>query len=253
MKIKLTIILFFAGMTLCSCFKEINIDGSGSPSSSSASADISTGLKALYTFDDSTSNDQSGHGRHASMVNNATIVDEDGNPCLKLGFSNADYLNIPYNMLANLDHWSVCFWVKGLTAGNVFAAQYNDNNSGYSDYPMLWADQNDFLKVKTHSGYIDNHGDQISYNYSNNSGAWHHYVLLRDGGNGQSPVKFYVDGVLVDNLNIYCDNSQGSKIVFGGNKNGAYSVAPSMRLDNIRFYGRALSTSDIRAIYDMEK
>jgi len=213
---------------------------------------VANGLMVYYTFDNETANDMTDNGVDAQLMDGATIeTDAAGRTHVLLQSFQGSFLNIPFNLFSGYTHWSVSFWVKGLTAGNVFAAQYNDNSS-YSDYPMLWADQNGFLKVKTHSGYIDNNGDQISYNYSNNSGAWHHYVLLRDGGNGQSPVKFYVDGVLVDNLNIYCDNSQGSKIVFGGNKNGTYSVAPNMRIDNIRFYGRTLSTNEIQTIYNNE-
>ena len=101
-------------------------------------------------------------------------------------------------------------------------------------------------------GYVTNgpSGTQISYIYSSNSGAWHHYVLQREGDN---IVKFYVDGVLVDNVTTYITNNiNASKVVFGGNKNGLYPVAPSMRLDNIRFYNRTLTSAQVRAIYNLE-
>ena len=170
---------------------------------------------------------------------------------MKLGFVNAEYLNIPYNFFSDYSYWTVSFWIKDLTAGCVFAAMNSGNENGY-DRPTLWADQGGLLTIFLSNAYSHN---DISYNYSNNSGSWHHYVIVRDGGTTGSrvPVKFYVDGTLIDNLSVSSTATNGTKINFGGNKNGSYGIAPSMKIDNIRFYGRTLSTNEIQTIYNNER
>ena len=243
-------VLFAGCLLLTACFKDLeNPDSSSDPTN--PTSDFNSGLKAYYTFDDGTAYDQSGHNAHASTPNGGTFVDDNGRSCLRLSYVNAEYLNIPYNFFSGLSYWTVSFWVKDLTAGCVFAAVNSNNSNGY-DQPCLWADQGGQLIVYLKSDYY--HSD-ISYNYVNNSSVWHHYTIVRDGGStgNQVPVKFYVDGVLIDNLSVSSTTTNGTKIIFGGDKNGSYGIAPSMKLDNIRFYNRALTNKDIIMLYNSEK
>ncbi|MBR1849835.1 MAG: carboxypeptidase regulatory-like domain-containing protein [Bacteroidales bacterium] len=212
---------------------------------------VSSGLMAYYTFDDGTANDLTDNGAHAQMMDGATTATESGGrKYLKISSTQASYLNIPYNFFSGYSYWTVSFWVKDLTAGCVFAAVNSSNNNGY-DRPCLWADQGGQLIVYLRDAY---HHSDISYNYVNNSSAWHHYTIVRAGGStgNNVPVKFYVDGALMDNLSVPSSATNGTKIIFGGDKNGSYGIAPSMKVDNIRFYGRALSNNEIQTIYNNE-
>ena len=230
----------------------VRVIASNNGSSPSDDIVVSNGLMAYYTFDDGTANDKTDNGADAQMMSGATTATETGGRVyLKISSTQASYLNIPYNFFSGYSYWTVSFWVKDLTAGCVFAAVNSNNNNGY-DQPCLWADQGGQLIVYLKSDYY--HSD-ISYNYVNNSSVWHHYTIVRDGGStgNQVPVKFYVDGVLIDNLSVSSTTTNGTKIIFGGDKNGSYGIAPSMKLDNIRFYGRALSSSEIQTIYNNEQ
>ncbi|MBR1849834.1 MAG: LamG domain-containing protein [Bacteroidales bacterium] len=248
---KYTALFFLAGcLSLTACFKELeNLDSSSNPTN--PISDFNSGLQAYYTFDDGTAYDQSGQDAHASTPSGGSFVNDNGHSCLKLSSVNAEYLNIPYNFFSGYSYWTVSFWVKDLTAGCVFAAVNSSNDNGY-DSPCLWADQGGQLIVYLRDAY---HHCDISYNYANNSSAWHHYTIVRNGGTtgNNVPVKFYVDGVLTDNLSVPSYATDGTKIIFGGNKNGSYGITPSMKLDNIRFYNRALTNKDVMILYNSEK
>lgn len=71
--------------------------------------------------------------------------------------------------------------------------------------------------------------------------------------------KLYIDGKLIDttdgNFDEGSNNGKATKIQIGGDGEGAYKnlTFGSMKIDNIRFYNRALSNQEIKAIYDYEK
>ncbi len=71
--------------------------------------------------------------------------------------------------------------------------------------------------------------------------------------------QLYIDGKLIDttdgNFRAGNDNTEATKIQIGGDGEGAYGnlTFSSFKIDNIRFYDRALSGQEIKAIYDYEK
>ena len=216
---------------------------------------VSSGLMAYYTFDDGTANDLTDNGADATMMNGATTLTRSGsNKYLNISSAQASYLNIPYNFFRGRSKWAVCFWAKDISAGRVFSAQKPSSNDDFSDTPALVAKQDGtFFVVSSYNNY----GTPIAYNYIYNSDIWHHFVVIFDGStnSGTTNVKFYVDGVLIDNASPsyyqeYINNC--TKIVFGGNKNGSYDLAAGMKVDNIRFYGRTINATEIQTIYNNE-
>ena len=208
---------------------------------------VSYGLKAYYTFDDGTATDQSANGADATLQGSPTTPAHGSGKCLHIG-SGSQYLNIPYNFFKGYSKWSVSFWVKDLTEGCVFAAQNSSGSNDYYDAPVLWANADGKLAIKLHGGY---NYTTITYNYSNTANKWRHIVIVASN----ATVKCYVDGSLVDNTTSSPNTStinNCTKIVFGGDKSGGYSVAAEMDVDNIRFYGRALSLNEIQSIYNNE-
>ena len=209
------------------------------------------GLQCYYTFDNGTANDMTENGVDAQLMNSATTVSSGSGYYLKLNYVTDDYLNIPYNLFQGLSNWSVSFWIKDFGAGNLFCAQ---SSSGFSsDHPVCWADQNNRLRLKC-GGYGDltDGGTAFSYNYSSiqADGNWHHVVVTMSGKNN---AKLYVDGSLRDQISIgaYWDDG-ATKVVFGGSKDGAYAFSSSMKLDNIRFYNRTISNTEVQTIYNNE-
>lgn len=253
--------MIFWGLILCTpllltgCFKEItNLDAASNPE---VVADLEAGQLAHYTFDNRNGYDVSGNDHHGN-------INGDDTPNFGTGIiGNAVYLNgskniyfqIPYNFFNSRSRWTVSFWAKGMMAGRIFSAQYPSYNSDYYDVPALLALQAGSLFMVTQYNV---YGTNIAYNYINNSGSWHHFVIVLDGvnNNDNAIIKFYVDGTLIDNISPYYDKSSVNnctKIVFGGNKNGAYGLAASLWLDEVRFFSRALSNKEVLMLYNLEQ
>ena len=212
------------------------------------------GLIAYYTFDNSNCDDMTENGIHASGVNTPSFP-SDGSTghYLMLNAMQGQYMNIPYNLFNGLSTFSVSFWIKDFGPGCIFAAQNSNSNNYYYDVPYFSANQNG--KFFINGGDYSNARIQFSYNYQNQgiqSGNWHHIVITLFSGT----VKLYVDGSLVDQASMYyhvASNNNCSKIVFGSNKTGeGYTVSNNMKLDNIRFYNRAITNIEVQTIYNNE-
>ena len=217
------------------------------------------GLQCYYTFDNGTANDMTDNSVDAQLMNSATTVGTGNGYYLKLNQVSDDYLLIPYNLFSGLSNWSVSFWIKDFGAGNIFAAQSSSTNSyNYYDAPLLWAMQDNKLRLKCNSDGMPQSngygGTAFSYNYTNiqADGSWHHVVVtMSTGGNA----KLYVDGQLRDQITCsYVQNTINgcTKIAFGGSKDGLYPFSSSMKLDNIRIYNRAVSNTEVQTIYNSE-
>lgn len=208
---------------------------------------VSNGLLAYYTFNDGTVNDLTDNGNDGDFGNEATTVPYGSGQYLKLTSSQCSYISIPYNFFSGLTHWTVSFWIKDLSAGKIFAAQAATSGGGYNDAPVLSARQDGFLAFRTTYGSFT----EINYNYINNATSWHHWVITMDG-TGSGNIKLYVDGTLKSTVSAsYSASSVNNctQIMFGGD--GSATCA-GMKLDNIRFYGRTISTSEIQTIYNNE-
>lgn len=218
------------------------------------------GLQCYYTFEGDNSNDVTDNGADAIMMNSASIATDGSRKYLKLNSLTDDYLQIPYNFFHGLTDWSVSFWIKDFGAGNIFAAQNSSTNPyNYYDAPLLWAMQDNTLRIKCNNGGMPQSngygGTSFNYNYTTiqADGSWHHIVVTMNGGGTEA--KLYVDGQLKDNIN--CSYQQYiiddcSRVVFGGSKNGLYAFSSSMKFDNIRIYNRTLTNAEVQTIRNNE-
>lgn len=217
------------------------------------------GLQCYYTFDDGTANDMTDNGVDAQLMNSAVTVGTGSGYYLKLTQMSDDYLLIPYNLFQGLSNWTVSFWIKDFGAGSLFAAQNSSTNPyNYYDAPLLWAMQDNKLRVKCDNNGMPQSngygGTSFSYNYTNiqSDGNWHHVVVTMSTGGA---AKLYVDGQLRDQVTCsYRQNTinECSKVAFGGSKDGLYPFSSSMKLDNIRIYNRAVSNTEVQTIYNNE-
>ncbi|MCR5191942.1 MAG: carboxypeptidase regulatory-like domain-containing protein [Bacteroidales bacterium] len=240
-------------------FTNVNVTATNDGGGQGGEIVVPGGLQCYYTFDNGTANDITENGVDAQLMNSASIIGS-GDQYLKLNMITDDYLNIPYNLFSGLSNWSVSFWIKDFGAGSIFAAQNSSTSQyNYYDAPLLWAMQDNKLRLKCDANGMPNYsseyaGTSFSYNYSNiqADGNWHHIVVtMSSGGNA----KLYVDGSLRDQITCsYIQNTINActKIAFGGSKEGLYPFSSSMKLDNIRIYNRAITNTDVQTIYNNE-
>ncbi|MBS7563198.1 LamG domain-containing protein [Mucilaginibacter sp. Bleaf8] len=174
--------------------------------------------------------------------------------------SNGAYIEVPYKTALNPDMLSISMWIK---PKEQFGDNYIMSLNRWNGFKFqLQADNFLFMTLKTPAATFDkdsNPGKMVT-------GEWHHAVVTV--GNGA--ITFYVDGVQVKteslagtaaklaapvNLAIgqqlpkdqfnFTDTSNPNYFYSGSYFKGA--------LDDIRYYNKVLSTTEVTSIYNNEK
>lgn len=231
----------------CSCEDELE----------QAKRDIKEGLIAYYTFDNGDAKDSSGSGYHGVLLNNPTFTSETTNgkgQALFLNGIKEQFVNIPYNPFQGLDAYSVSMWVKDFGVAVLFSAVGGDDLS--RDYPRLMAGSDEAFIM--HAAYAYNNEPPFAYQYKPlQNGEWHMITIVVASGESSYEDKkyLYVDGMLVDASQATIDKESGcTKMHIGGDNSGkCKAFSSSMKVDNIRFYDRALEAIEVEAIYAVEK
>lgn len=215
---------------------------------------VPQGLMSYYTFDNEDASDATENELDGILINDPSFGDATANgkgKALHLNGVKGQYMSIPYNVFKNLKKISASFWIKDFSIGVIFSAITTDYVR--SDFPRLIATTDDTFRFYT--GY-DNYNSTPSFVYqytSIQSQDWHHVaVTVKDGVR-----TLYIDGVRVDANEGNVGGGNGydaSKIFIGGNNDGKYDGdCITMKIDNIRFYQRALNDSEVKEIYESEK
>lgn len=220
--------------------------------------DLNKKAVAHYTFDNKNADDNSENELHGVLINSPEFVTSTSNGIGKAVFLNGtkeQYINIPYNPFKNSLNYSISMWIKDFGPGIMFSAISNDYER--SDYPRLIANQSGSFTLYTN---YDNYGttSPFSYQYKEiQDGKWHmlSIVCTQESTYSEGTKYLFVDGKLVDTgKGKIASSSDCTKIHIGGNGGGKYaSYSSSMKTDNIRFYNSALSSTEIKAIYSLEK
>jgi hypothetical protein len=224
-----------------------------------------SGLVLYLPFDEGTGTiayDLSGYGNNGTLVNNPQWVDGKAGKALMLNGSN--YVDLPSSpaLDATLNNFTILVWVT--FTGTVFGDdngfvqyKYVYNDSGYTvgvnrynltSGNLRWCDVN--WRMGDHP-YQSPETSSLNgyYCYDN---QWNFYAYVRDINIGK--ITMYANGQKIGQTNTYPGTLtvQGSYInriggpgVWGGYLEGS--------IDEVRVYNRALSDSEIKALYDATK
>ena len=240
-------------------------DNTDNPDQPEGEGDVVAGLMAYYTFDDENADDATDNQIDGTLMNNPTFVDNTPNGKGKALFINGtkeQLVNIPYNPFKAKTSYSISLWLKEFGTGVIFNAVCPSNGT-YSVPGLLAYPDSKF--VFTTGSYDYHQSYQFSYSFKPlQDGQWHMVSLIctpnEDTYSDSDCIKrLYIDGKLTDttdgNFDNGSDNGKATKIQIGGDGEGGYRdlTFGSMKIDNIRFYDRALTNQEIKAIYDYEK
>lgn len=230
----------------------------GGGGSSQGEIAVPGGLVAYYTFESADVSDSTDNELNGNMLGEPSFISETPSGEGKAIFLNSvknQYISIPYNPFNGLAQYSVCFWIKDFSTGMIFSASVTGNSMPRNDYPRLVCKSDGYFTFYT--GY-DNYDTTPHFDYNTSKiqgGAWHHIAVTTTLSGSTLTHSLYVDSKLVgatsDAYGANYPNDAGV-VLFGGDDGGKYSVATSMKLDNIRFYTRSLSKDEISAIYAQE-
>jgi predicted outer membrane repeat protein len=214
---------------------------------STPTPDTNSNLVAYYPFTGN-ADDASGHGYNGTVYNSVLTVDRFGNSNSAYYFDgSSDYIVVPHNPGLNPRSGDFTFslWVK-----HPFQENYSSLIEKV-DFNPPWNGISAFMDVPA-SGQLDfrNTDGESNSLYSNSSNldndTWTHLVMMRQGGN----LKIYVNGVLDSSKSVpVIDINNSYPLFFGCNQLQTYYQNYLGAMDDIRFYHRALSGTDIQALY----
>ena len=218
---------------------------------------VPQGLIAYYTFDNSNADDFTENGLHGGVMNSPDFIDDTpsgGGKCLRINGMKNQSMQIQYMPFKNLNNYSISLWIKDFSSGALIYG-LSTNWGAYYDCPRILMLDSGFFEFKVNASSSGS-GKEFVYPYTSiQSSYWHHLVFSCSKKNDSSNalLNLYVDGVLVDSIESSFSNNYNNygvtKIVIGGDREGSYT-APTMKLDNIRIYSRALTRQDAESLYN---
>lgn len=203
------------------------------------------GIVAHYTFDEEDVIDLSGNEYNGYTVNSPAYISDTPNGSGKALYLNAvkkQYMVIPYNPIKETDAFTIAFWIKDFSAGQIMSVV---GSQTYYSYPFLEVSGNRFYSSLTST--------QSMYDFDVNSiqdEAWHHLAYTY----AERIQALYIDGKKVGTVsNTSYSNYSSPEIMFAGDSGFSERVAMSIKFDNIRIYDRCLNDKEVAAIYEGEK
>ncbi|WP_148039249.1 LamG-like jellyroll fold domain-containing protein [Methanohalophilus sp. RSK] len=211
--------------------------------------DLPDGLVGWWTFDD-TINDASQNSNHGVMNGDISYIDGVSGKCLDLDGNG--YVEIPYDSTLDMtDAITVSVWLKTSETSFAYATDkwwY----SGSADRAWSLNFQGNNLVWRASYNGQDSGSEEIKYDYSDYNGGWltspeWKYVTGTYDGNNLS---LYVDGEFIGEKTLSDGIISTSRPLFVGAGNDGEDFHYDGQIDDLQIYNRALSESEISAIYN---
>lgn len=199
---------------------------------------ISYGLRAYYNFNMQNANDLLGNFNgvtNSGITFNSSTVTGSGY-CAQFN-GTSGYINIPYQVFPSNSGWSLSMWIKS-----------SQTTLGLYSIGVFVID-NSILSVNNNLVFKKN----LSTILLNNN--WHNLTITSD----KNTLKYYIDNVLMESISTttaYFNNYSSGSLGYASKGTNGWSTKNcyfSGLMDNVRFYNRALSESDISKIFNAKQ
>ncbi|KAB2661165.1 MAG: LamG domain-containing protein [Verrucomicrobia bacterium] len=196
---------------------------------------LTNGLVAYYPFNGN-ANDESGNGHHGNSLGAISVNDRNGSISKAFRFDGTGYVSINHNTQLDFGEqtpMSVSFWML--------------REPGEAHVLGKRAGQDD-CSFQVHSGAF--HGSAwysgLNFNLPESSNKWIHVAYAFDGNR----MAAFIDGNLQISQSGRSLGPKSAVPIMIGKLN--YGAPFKGSLDDIRFYNRALSDTEVKALYDYE-
>lgn len=228
-----------------------------SPTTPTVTNSLDSGLIAYYPFTGN-ANDASLNKYNLTVQGATLTADHSGNPNKAYHFNGTNSIMVvpKFTIANNLNEFTVSAWIKPEDA--TIAPVYTLNGAPFFEdrFESLGIYKDGATNEYNATCFITNYANtgSTSIAFSNTvadpSGKWMHIVVV---DNNTSGAHMYINGVIADNYvaslsNFPVDFSNGGYIG-GAIFNSSNSVYLKGDLDEIRFYNRALTETEIKKLY----
>ncbi|MEK7574182.1 MAG: LamG domain-containing protein, partial [Patescibacteria group bacterium] len=217
-------------------------------------ANFQRGLVGYWKMDEvsgTTADDSSGRNNNGNVA--GAITRRSGSECVNqncVETALGGNITIPYNPSLNLTtNVTYAHWIKIKTAVPASSWPYSLGNDSHR-YIALRSSSNGaswMFEYGRNNPTCDGNSFTGTGSGSMGTNTWHYLAMTYDGSN----IKIYLDGALASNNNFslgFCNNPSSSYYIAQG------SASPGVYLvDDARIYNRALSATEISAIYNATK
>lgn len=204
-------------------------------------------LVGSWSFNDGTTNDDSGNGIHGNSHNVKFVEDRFGNPESACEFDGTSTIQFDDESFDFKDHFSISFWIKTHSNETNQMWFYKDaakpNKSWY-----VKLNESELTDGKFHF-LLSNNGNnlyQTYYSTSNdyNNWRWHHVVLIFNGP--EHKVTIYKDNLIDEEGYFYYDTINQNNTVFTISplNNPCFGI-----LDDVKIYNKAISEIEVTELY----
>ena len=214
--------------------------------------DLTTGLVAYYPLDGNAS-DMSGNGRDGtSAAGQAPIAGSDRHGGLQKAYF-FDGVNDKVNLgtlnstISGQDKLTVWAWVSHSSTGDDRILCKSPSTNISDHIFSLGINGSDLLIMRIGTN-TTNATSMVGSAVIPSNGTWTQVAMTYDG----SKVRSYVNGALDSHHSLSGNIKSSSDNVYIGNVNGGQNRHFLGKIDELRIYDRALSASDVQALYNLE-
>lgn len=219
------------------------------------SINLQQGLVAHYTFDGD-ANDQTTNGFHGIVHGAVLTTDKDGNANSAYSFDGIDdYILVPHNSKLSPENFSISLWAEISSEQeahdgiNDIFRKWDGDAQGYPygiSYLNSLADDalEDRLIYARYDGQACNNST-TTYSAPITNDTFVHIVLIKDG----NKLRTFVDAVGAEEVEdvTTCTTGNDADITIGARGNLMRFFKG--KIDNIRFYNRALTLNEVGVLY----
>jgi Concanavalin A-like lectin/glucanases superfamily len=223
--------------------------GSEAETDASDGGDLGVGLVAYYKFDETSGTsaaDSSGNGRTATLMGGATFSAGLENDAATLNGGGA-YVSLPSGIVSGLTSFSICTWVKA-TAPLATWSRIFDFGTGTAAYMFLTVSSNAAAPRFSITTGGSGQEQQLNPTAALVTGSWQHVAVTLTANTGT----LYVNGSQVaQNASMTLDPASLGTTAQDWLGRSEFAGDPYLdgQLDNFRIYDRALSATDVQALY----
>ena len=228
--------------------------GPGPDDPTPSGENVTRGLLAYYTFDNSNANDS--RGNYNGFKNGGSFITDTPNGSGKaLSLKSNQYISIGYAPLNEKKTYTFSMWVKDFGTGCLFKTL----GGSYLYGPSLVITE--AMKLQYHTGYGPAYSSVVFNTDLSNfqSGEWTMLTIVTEtppsmssSTNGTSTL--YINGQRAESgSSRTSDNKNGISMTIGGQAGGSNAAwADPMKVDNVRIYSVALTDDEVASIYQYE-
>jgi len=207
---------------------------------------LTNGLVAYYPFNGD-AHDATENGNDGEVVGATPCNDRLGNPNSAFSFNGVgNYIRFVPVPLCQTDNWTISAWLNPSSIaqdGMAVCLGYDDGNTGNGFSFGLSAND---TPSKNLSGVLGGVAWAPSGYAFPSANVWHHIVMLRSNGVTQ----YYVDGIQNQTWKTYTQTPITPSSFTIGSSTGIRFFNGA--IDNVRVYNRALSATEVNALYIYE-